>query len=600
MRKWILSSLLLVAPLAAEELYPVSQLIFKYVKQHPQQIPLSDLNKISVALIETPEGYYSPKEKTDQPVTRSIQDLNQSGLHRYSRQALSEIVQSAHQFFEDQKVHWSYLSISNNQISLKGKDIRSKDEKDLVVEIAIPTIKSLSVKASPGSYIQNVQKQKDRIEKSFPLALADPSTGYPGAYINPDALNNYLYSLNRHPGKRVDLEIGPTRTPSGVTLDFVITEERPYHFYVSATNNIPKVIHSWQESVGFLHTQLTGRDDILKLNYSTDTFDSFYTAYASYEAPLGAHPGTRWSVSGNYNRFLSAEFGLRPNLFRGTQGIADVEMIGTLYQKNKFFLEGLGILEYRHIHNREHVFHPSVMKNFIFPSIGLKALELKLERKIIASLQLQSSISSWFWDVKHNLDALGRRNISPNWALVQANVYWSFYLEPLFKKRVERMASELVVLGQFQNAFHYRLIPQLEGVLGGVSTVRGYPQSTVSGDNSYMGSIEYRLHIPQLFKPRPDAKTKWFGKELRWAPAEPKGRADWDLILRAFYDIGKTTNNHPVKGERNYLIEGLGCGVDFVLWSNLVLKFDWGAALKPANGISKGHGQSYFSVVIMY
>lgn len=598
MTKWILTSLLLCAPVAAEGLYPVSQLVFKYVKQHPHQIPLSDLNNVSVALVETPDGYFSSKEKSLEPVTRSIQELNQSGLHRYSRQALNEVVQAAHQFFEDQNIHWSYLFISSDQITLKGKDIRS--EEALVVGISIPTLKALSVKPSPNSYTQDIQKQKERIEKSFPLALADPSTGYPGAYIDPQALNNYLYSINRHPGKRVDLEIGPTPTPSGVTLDFVITEERPYHFYVSATNNIPKVIHSWQESIGFLHTQLTGRDDILKLNYSTDTLDSFYTAYASYEAPLGVNPGTRWSVSGNYNRFLSAEFGLSPNLFRGTQGIADVEMMGKLYQKNKFFLEGFGILEYRHIHNREHAFNPSVMKNFIFPSIGLKALELKLERKIIATLQLESTISSWFWDVKHRLDALGRRDISSNWALIQGSLYWSFYLEPLFKKRVERMASELVVLGQFQNAFNSRLIPQLEGVLGGVSTVRGYPQSTVSGDNSYRGSAEYRLHIPQLMKPRPQAKTKWFGKELRWAPAEPKGRADWDFVLRAFYDVGKTTNNHPVKGERNYLIEGVGWGVDFVLWSNLVLKFDWGAALKPANGVSKGDGQSYFSAVVMY
>jgi hemolysin activation/secretion protein len=70
--------------------------------------------------------------------------------------------------------------------------------------------------------------------------------------------------------------------------------------------------------------------------------------------------------------------------------------------------------------------------------------------------------------------------------------------------------------------------------------------------------------------------------------------------LRAFFDVGKTTINHRVKGEKNDLIEGVGGGVDFVLWSNLVLKFDWGVALKAANGISRGHTQSYFSVVVMY
>ncbi len=592
----------------AIELYPVSTFVFKYVKNHPEHISLEELSLISVSLVQTPEGYFSSHEEETlstpyREVRPSIQEMNQSGVHYFSKQALADILEAAHEFFEEKGIHWTYLAISDNQMTPKGRDLRPQGQQELVVEVAVPVIKSVAVKASESSDLKQpayVQKQSDRIVDNFPLPLPDPSTGYPGAYVDPDSLNNYLYSLNRHPGKRVDLEIGPTHTPGGVTLDFVITEERPYHFYFSATNNIPKVIHQWQESVGFLHTQLTGHDDILRLNYSTDGNESFYTVFASYEAPFGQAIGKRWSVSGNYNRFISAEFGLAPNLFRGTQGIVDLEFIATLYQKNKFFLEGFGIVEYRHIHNRQHALNPSVMKNFIFPSLGLKAVELKLERKIIATVQLESTMSSLFWDVRHRLDALGRKNLSPNWALIEANLYWSFYLEPVIHRRVRRMASEVVVLGQFQNAFNLRLIPELEGVLGGVSTVRGYPQSTVAGDNLYLASVEYRFHLPQAFKPTRSGKSKLFGKELRWTPAEPKGRADWDLVFRVFYDLGRTTNNRPVKGENNFTVEGIGLGADFVLWSNLVLKYDWGTALKSAHGIDKGHHQSYFSAVLMY
>jgi hemolysin activation/secretion protein len=575
----------------AEETYPVSKFVFKYLHEHPQHLPLSQLDQMEIALVATSEGFLAPGEVPSVPPTLiSLAELNR-GTFRLSKQALSAVLETAHQFFELHGVHWSYLNLKNEP----------KDE--LVAEVSIPTVGAISIRASEHSYLQNpayVDKQKSRIEANFPLALPDPSTGYPGALVDPDALNNYLYSLNRHPGKRVDLEVGPTKTPGGVTLDFVITEEQPYHFYLTATNNIPKVIDRWQESIGFLHTQLTGRDDILKFNYSTDSFDSFYTANASYEAPWGLSHGKRWSLAGTYNRFLSAEFGLGSHLFRGTQAVADFEFNGVLYQKKKFFLEGFGTLEYRHIHNRAHFIHPSVMKNFIFPAVGVKCLQLKAESKIIASLQVETTISDWFWDVKERLDALGRRDLSPSWAFVEGSLYWSFYLEPLMKNNVERMASELVILGQLQNAFNFRLIPQLEGILGGVSTVRGYPQSTVSGDNLYLGSAEFRLHIPQLLKPSPESKGKFLGKEFRWAPPEPKGRADWDLVLRAFYDIGKTTNNHPVKGERNYLVEGIGWGADFVLWSNLVLKFDWGIALKSAQGTHRGHQQSYFSAVMMY
>jgi hemolysin activation/secretion protein len=591
MKKLILLSLTCFTAFA-EESYPIAKLGFKYTQSHPEQIALADLGDIEVTLALTPQGYVAVQEAPQGKLVKvTLAALNQAGLSRYSKLALSTILEAAHNFFESHRMAWAYITL------------KQSPKEETVAEISIPTVAKVSTRASEHSYMQNssyLDKQKERIEANFPLKIADPSTGYPGAYVDPDALNNYLYTLNRHPGKRVDLEVGPVKTPDGVTLDFVITEERPWHLYLTATNNIPKVIDRWQESAGFMHTQLTGRDDILKLDYTTDSFDSYYTANASYEAPWGLSHGKRWSVSGTYNRFTSAEFGLGSHFFRGTQAIADFEFNGVLYQRKKLFLEGFGIMEYRHIHNREHFIYPAVMKNFLFPSVGLKCLELKSKSKVIASVQVETTISNWFWDVKRRLDALGRRDLSPSWALLKGTVYWSFYIEPWISASIERMANEFVFQSQIQYAFNFRLIPQLEGILGGVSTVRGYPQSDVSGDNLYLGSLEYRLHIPQLLKPSPESKTKFLGKEFRYAPPEARGRADWDLVLRGFFDVGKTTNNRPVRGEKNAVVEGVGLGADFVLWSNLVLKYDWGIALKSAHGTHKGETRSYFSAVMMY
>lgn len=591
MKRWILLSLTCVA-VFAEESYPISRLGFKYAHSHPQQIALAELGNIEITLALTPNGYVAIEEAPDaKRVQVTVASLNQMGLNRYSKLALGAILDAVRSFFESHHMAWSYITLKKNP------------QQETEAEVSIPNVIGVQTRVSEHSYMQNssyLEKQHRRIEANFPLKLPDPSTGYPGAYVDPEALNNYLYTLNRHPGKRVDLEVGPSKTPGGVTLDFVITEERPWHVYLTATNNIPKVIDRWQESAGFMHTQLTGHDDILKLDYTTDSFDSYSTANLSYEAPFGLAHGKRWSLSGTYNRFVSAEFGLGSHFFRGTQGIADFEINGVLYQHKKLFLEGFGTMEYRHIHNREHFIYPSVMKNFLFPAVGLKCLELKSESKVIASLKIETTISNWFWDVKQRLDALGRRNLSPSFAFLQGTLYWSFYIEPWVNPQVERMANEFVVQSQAQYAFNFRLIPQLEGILGGVSTVRGYPQSDVSGDNLYLGSIEYRLHIPQLLKPSPESKTKFLGKEFRYAPPEARGRADWDFVLRAFFDVGKTTINKHVRGERNETLEGIGLGADFVLWSNVVLKYDWGIALKSAHDTHKGHQQSYFSAVMMY
>jgi hemolysin activation/secretion protein len=221
---------------------------------------------------------------------------------------------------------------------------------------------------------------------------------------------------------------------------------------------------------------------------------------------------------------------------------------------------------------------------------------------MIASLSLQSSVSSLFWDVGKNLSGLGRANPSENWAIVQAGFYGSFFLEPVLlkKSKVKHLANEIVVVGQLQNAFNQRLIPELEGILGGLYTIRGYPQSTISGDNLYMGSVEYRFHLPAQLKTDPNASTKIFGKSFRWAPAQPLGQTDWDFLFRAFFDVGQTTVNQAKHFERDHLIMGIGVGLELVLWHNVFIRGDYGHGLREANGISKGNNQYYFSSTIIF
>ena len=100
-------------------------------------------------------------------------------------------------------------------------------------------------------------------------------------------------------------------------------------------------------------------------------------------------------------------------------------------------------------------------------------------------------------------------------------------------------------------------------VVGGLYSVRGYPQSTAVGDDVYLGSAEYRLHIPRLFPIQREAlHIPWIGDFL-WAPQQPYGRADWDLILRAFVDAAYTNQNAPsanvqIPGESDQFLIGAG------------------------------------------
>jgi hypothetical protein len=591
-----------------EKVYPVSKIVFEYDKSHPEHIPIEQLQEIEIPLFVVHDVLLGAdlSRKNQHPITITINEINHSyKLTQIADSALTTILQTILKYFNAHAIDWTVIYIPSSEITENGADIRPIGDTKLTFVISTPIMKHVSVRyVDPDDSSKEVDNPRlsKKICDHLPTSLPDPSTGYPGGFINSNLLNNYLHALNRHRERRVDLEIGPTEIPGEVAFDFIVTQKRPYHFYFNANNNVPKPIHRWQESAGFIHTQVSGNDDIIKLNASTDSFDKFYSVDASYEAPIGNSIGNRWQVFGSYSRFISAEFALPQNLFIGTQAIANIEFISNIAQWDKLFLDFIGELQYRHIHNRGHFLFSSATKNFILPQIGLKAIQLKRETKFIASLSLQSTISSLFWNVKKHLDNLGRRHLSPNWAILQGGLYGSFYLEPLFheNKKVRRLANEIVTVVQLQNAFNQRLIPQLEGILGGLYTIRGYPQSTVAGDNLYMGSIEYRFHLPGALKPRPNACTRLFKKPFRWAPAEAKGQADWDLLFRAFYDVGETTVNQRRSSEHDHLLMGAGFGGELVMWQNIFIRADWGTAFRSANGISKGHHQFYFSSTIIF
>jgi len=144
-----------------------------------------------------------------------------------------------------------------------------------------------------------------------------------------------------------------------------------------------------------------------------------------------------------------------------------------------------------------------------------------------------------------------------------------------------------------------RPVPQFEQVVGGFSSVRGYPESICSGDEAMAGSLEYRLHIPRLLKPA-DAIARDKAAKDAGAPQEgppkkspflfrpptagssPYGRPDWDLIFRLFVDAGATFENNPISSlEADHTLAGAGAGLELQFRRYLSVRFDWAAAVLP-------------------
>ena len=182
-------------------------------------------------------------------------------------------------------------------------------------------------------------------------------------------------------------------------------------------------------------------------------------------------------------------------------------------------------------------------------------------------------------------------------------------MEPPSAFETKSLAHELFFSFQGQEALNSALIPQQQGVVGGLYTVRGYPEADVVGDDALVFTAEYRLHIPRLFSPggKP-VQVPVLGK-FRGRPEYQYGYADWDLILRTFVDVGHTGFYDKQAGKYSQTLTGAGVGLELRVLRYLTARVDAGFALKSVNPLgpgddtgatSVGDSKVNFSVRILY
>ena len=217
-------------------------------------------------------------------------------------------------------------------------------------------------------------------------------------------------------------------------------------------------------------------------------------------------------------------------------------------------------------------------------------------------------------DSSASLANLGRQDVDKDPWVLSWEASHSFFLEPVldqanFIAGRSTLAHEIVVSTRGQYSFGYRLIPQAQQVAGGFYSVRGYPESISAGDSVYLATAEYRLHIPRLFPIENDPSRTPFlwDKSFRAAPQQPYGRPDWDLIARAFFDIGQVVNSNIQSGEHDQTLAGTGVGLELQYKQNLNIRVDWGVALNPISdqggtteGVSAGSNRFHITATLLY
>ena len=449
-----------------------------------------------------------------------------------------------------------------------------------------------------------------------------------GGLLEKRRLQDYLSRLNRFPGRRVDSAINATGDTGKVMLDYLIREQRPWMVYVLTTNNGTESTGEWRNRVGAEIRQLANKDDILRLEYTTTDFSGYNSGILSYQFALDKPDVVKMKIYGLYGEYSAQDVGFAGANFKGSSLTAGAAITWTPLYWHGFPLDltlGAEFLEVT-VDNQA-----SALKStgdFILPYLGI-GTERTTDRFSFST----------FWQIKgsyhgpdqDNLDGLGRFDTDGEFWFLNGDISASVFLEPLIlgKKWGDGkkwwhgiLANELAFTAHGQYTLQdHRLVPQLEMIAGGYNTVRGYPESFTAGDSGFVGSVEYRLHVPRLFKPsnlvrkeseakeaakeaakpaKETAKTASTGKKGKAAekakpaekPAEPAplvteiatrepfrlrpGTAgsgpDWDFIVRMFADYGQTFNNRAQEViEVDRSLFSVGAGVEFQLFKPIYM-----------------------------
>jgi hemolysin activation/secretion protein len=603
----------------------VGPFILRYGVEHPQYPALDDLARATVTLGRSETGFVRPGGGVP-TATYTLEELADQPAQRYTFEAIRAVANAVRVWMNEQENIVGVTVSVEDQIAIEEldgqiirTDIRPKGQTALTLTISsaiVNKVRSVAFgeKVKFEDRIDN--PRYERIVANSPIKPYSVDDDDRDDLLRKDRLDDYVYRLNRHPGRRVDLGIAAADEANALVLDYYINENKPWLVYGQISNTGTEQTSEWRERLGFVNNQLTNHDDILSIDFVTADFDSSNAFNVSYDRPIWGD-WLRLRGFGSWSDFTASDVGAPDQNFEGDSWSLGTELEANVYQHRDWFVDTYLGARWDNI-GIESFVNDSVVTNDANTNFFIVSLGTRLEH--ITDTQATTADLGFEFDLPDVADTdktavennFQRVDADNNWLVFQWDLGHSFYLEPLFIPTAWRnmdikdpdaspsLAHEMAVSFRGQYAFGDRLIPNYQQVAGGLYTVRGYPESIAAGDSILIGSLEYRFHLPQALG-FDDTPGQLFGHTFRYRPQAPYGRADWDLILKGFFDAARTIVSSPQPGEEDLTLLGTGVGLEFLYRRNLSVRLDWGVALEEIeNEVSAGSNRFHISATILY
>jgi hypothetical protein len=626
--------------------YPVSHFAVRYADDHPDLPVLGADISFRVELAQAATGAWVAPRAGLASQTLVLPTGPGTTTGRYHASAVGSIAAQLATRFQRRGLLGVYVAPHESDIELESeRDLRRPGDEVLRLVVGVGRIGALRSVSFGDRFPPDWRidhRAHRRIRKHSPLQPRETAGEGSTDLIRGDLLDDYLFRLNRHPGRRVDAALAPAEDGRSVTLDFRVSESRPWFVYGQVSDTGTEETSLWQQRYGFVHRQLSDRDDILSIEYMNAGLEDVNSVNLGYEAPFFSSERPRWlrepeedggwlawlpreripwigsdrlrwRVSAAWSRTESADVSETDD-FLSKEWSLGGKLIYQAFQHRALFLDVFLGLRMRSIESVNKTLPNRTREYLWIPELGLELERSNEYSDLSAYLSLEGSGVSL--DREEAL-FLGRPKPNTRWLLLNFDTGWSHFLEPLLNRddwedpstpSSSKLAHELALDFRGQYAFNYRLIPQNAQVIGGLFSVRGYPQSEATGDTVLIGSLEYRYYLARSLPiSRKPVRLPFLGS-VRVTPQQVYGRADWDLMLRAFADAGRSFRNRRTQplgpSERDETLVGAGVGIELQLGSQLRARLDWARSLKAvgagAGRVDSGNDEFHLMVNLLY
>lgn len=608
--------------------YPISRFLLEYRSEHPQHPPIEELLDAPVTLGVAPEGLTAPREGLSTTTLR-LADLAEGAPQKFSDLGLVAVGRALVEEMNRRGIIGVFIQLNPEDVDeATMADKRPAGQETLRLIIWTGRVAQVRTIASGerlmarvpgedrseirGGTVDNPDPVHERIRRQSPVQQ--------GELLNKDLIDAFVFRLNRHPSRRVDVALAPGDDPEQSVLDYLVSENKPWSIYAGVSNTGTESTSLWRQRFGFQHTQLTGHDDILQFDYVTGDFDKAHALTGSYDFPL-ISDRLRMRVNALYTQFDASEVGLSNETFSGQSYGLGAEVSWTAFQSRESFVDLFAGARFLNTTIENTLLDSEGEANLLFPYVGARFDRVTESMATFASATIETQPDLFSVD-NDDLQNLGRLQVDGTWTTLKWDLGHSMYIEPLINRAGFRgeanaqgpttLAHEILIQGRGQFAFDRRLIAGEQEVAGGMFSVRGYSESIAAGDTVAIATAEYRLHVPRLFPVSEpgrvgNRRVGLFGDTFRWAPQTDFGRADWDWVLKAFFDVGRTMNSEKLIGETDQTLMGAGFGTEISVKRNFTLRMDVGFALKdveepgsPTPIAESGDIRGHFSVLLLY